>query len=220
MTAKDSIDVFKKLPKKMFVKWALFLIAVYALYDGVYIWADSKRLMLDMSDVTSGLVPILVMHIDLPLLIGSVLICLLFDRRRTLAALAIRNSREILWMALGAVLFVAVVFFKEPSGTVAAYEIVQALVIAGLLEELLFRGLFFSWLDAAGCGWLAYFVSGLAWGAHYGIRAIVTSSTMTFWAVLPVAIFGAVVGTFAAIIYKKSGSLWLVAYLHGALSLL
>ena len=43
---------------------------------------------------------------------------------------------------------------------------------------------------------------------------------MTFWAVLPVAIFGAVVGTLAAIIYKKSGSLWLVAYLHGALSLL
>ena len=112
------------------------------------------------------------------------------------------------------------VFFKEPSGTVAAYEIVQALVIAGLLEEFLFRGLFFSWLDAAGCGWLAYFVSGLAWGAHYGIRAIVTSSTMTFWAVLPVAIFGAVVGTLAAIIYKQSGSLWLVAYLHGALSLL
>ena len=89
MTAKDSIDVFKQLPKKTLVKWALFLIAVYALYDGVYIWADSKRLMLDMSDVTSGLVPILVMHIDLPLLIGSVLICLLFNRRRTLAALAI-----------------------------------------------------------------------------------------------------------------------------------
>lgn len=220
MTAKESLEVMKNLPKSTLAKWVLFLAFVYALYDGVYLWADSKRLMLDLSDVTDGLVPILILHIDLPLFVGSVLLCLIFDRRRMFAALAVRSGRDMIWMVLGALCFVAVVFLQEPSGSVAAYGIVQALVIRGILEELIFRGLFFSWMDAAGCGWLAYLVSGLVWGAHYGISRIVTTSTMTLWAVLPMAIFGAVVGTLAAIIYKKSGSLWLVAYLHGALSLL
>lgn len=216
----NPIQPLKQIPKASLVKWTLFLLVVYALYDGVYVWADSKRLMLDIADVRGGLVPILVLHIDLPLLIGSVLICLLFGRGQTLAALSIRTRKQLTGMVLGAVVFVVAVYLKEPASSVAVYEILHALVICGLLEELLFRGLFFSWLDASGCGWLAYLLSGLAWGAHYGIRTVVVNGTMTFWAVFPMAIFGAVVGSLAALVYKKSDSLWLVAYLHGTLSLL
>lgn len=214
------IQSLKALPKALLVKSLIFVLIVYALYDGVYVWADSRRLMLDMADVRSGLVPILVMHIDVPLLLGSVLICLLFDRKGTLAALAIHSGRALFLMFLGGALFLEAVYIVKPSGTVAAYEIIHALVIAGILEELIFRGLLFSWLDAAGGGIWAYLLSGLAWGAHYAIRTIVVGSTATLWAVLPVAAFGIVVGSVAAFVYKKSDSLWLVAYLHGALALL
>lgn len=210
---------FREIPKSTLIKWALFLIIVYALYDGVYLWADSLRLMLDMSDVTSGLVPILIAHIDLPLLLGSILICVIFARRQAALALAIRSKGQMLWMVFGALIFLVAVYIQQPAGAVAGYEIVHALVIAGLLEELLFRGIFFVWLDQAGCGVFSYLISGLAWGAHYSIRTIVVNNTMTLWAVLPVALFGVVIGSVAAFIYKKSNSLWFVAYLHGALSL-
>lgn len=217
---KDPMQILKSVPKASLIKWLAFLIAVYALYDGVYLWADAKRLLIDVADVRSGLVPMLIVNIDVPLLIGSVILCMVFDRKRTVQALAIRNGQQLGWMTFGSVLFLLVVVFSKPAGAVAAYEVIHALVIAGLLEELIFRGLLFSWLETAGCGSLSYFLSGLAWGAHFAIRTLVISHTMTLWAVLPVALFGVLIGTLAAIVYKKSDSLWLVTYLHGALVLL
>lgn len=210
----------EKIPKSKIIKWVLFLAAVYGLYDGVYEFADSKRLMLDMADVTSGLMPIVAMHIDLPIVLGAVVICLIFDRRQLFSVLAIRSKGQMLWMAVGALAFVAAVYLKEPVSSVDVYEILHALIVVGLVEELLFRGLFFSWLDKAGCGKLAYLLSGMAWGASFGIRSIVVSGTSTLMATLPMAIVGAVLGILIAVVYKKCNSLWLVAYLHGAISLL
>lgn len=220
MTINNPRQVLSQIPRPTLTKWVLFLVVVYALFDLVYLFADSKRLMLDMADVTSGLVPILALHIDLPLLIGCVLICLIFDRRQMFSALALRSKGQMLWLVVGALVFIAAVYLKEPASAVAVYEILHALIIAGFVEELLFRGLFFSWLDKAGCGKLAYLFSGLAWGANFGIRSIVVSGTSTLFAVVPMAIFGMVVGTIIALIYKKSNSLWLVIYLHGIFSLI
>lgn len=220
MTINNPRQVLSQIPRPTLTKWVLFLVVVYALFDLVYLFADSKRLMLDMADVTSGLVPILALHIDLPLLIGCVLICLIFDRRQMFSALALRSKGQMLWLLVGALVFIAAVYLKEPASAVAVYEILHALIIAGFVEELLFRGLFFSWLDKTGCGKLAYLFSGLAWGANFGIRSIVVSGTSTLFAVVPMAIFGMVVGTIIALIYKKSNSLWLVIYLHGIFSLI
>lgn len=210
----------EKIPKSKIIKWVLFLAAVYGLYDGVYEFADSKRLMLDMADVTSGLMPIVAMHIDLPIVLGAVVICLIFDRRQLFSVLAIRSKGQMLWMAVGALAFVAAVYLKEPVSSVDVYEILHALIVVGLVEELFFRGFLFSWLDKAGCGKLAYLLSGMAWGASFGIRSIVVSGTSTLMATLPMAIVGAVLGIVIAVVYKKCKSLWLVAYLHGAISLL
>lgn len=217
---KQSLETLKHLSKATLVKWLLFLGVVYAVYDAVYVRANDKKLMLDMADVSGGLVTKMFINIDLPLLVVGILVCVMFDRRRTLSALAIRTKRQMLWLVVGAVVFVLAVYVSRPTGSVGAYEIVQALLVFGFLEELIFRGLLFTWMDRAGCGVFAYLLSGLTWGAHYAIRAIVTSGTATLWAVLPVAIFGIFGGAVAAWLYKKSDSLWLVAYLHGALSLL
>lgn len=217
---KDLFSSMEKIPKSTIIKWVLFLAAVYALYDGVYEYADSKRLMLDMADVTSGLMPIIAMHIDLPLVVGAVLVCLIFDRRQFFSVLAIRSMGQMVWMVVGALIFVGAVYLKEPASSVDVYEIVHALIVVGFVEELLFRGFFFSWLDRAGCGKMAYLLSGLAWGASFGIRSIVVNGTSTFMAVLPMAIVGAALGIVAAVVYKKCNSLWLVAYLHGVISLL
>ncbi len=220
MTQIGDFTRFKQLPKSLLIKWILFLAVVYGLYDGVYVAADEQRLMIDSANVSSRLLPMIVLHIDVPLLIGSAVICLLFARRQSMAVLAMRTKKQIAWMAVGAGVFVAAVYVSRPAGAVEAYEILHALVIGGLLEELIFRGIFFNWLDHAGLGRLAYLLSGLAWGAHYGIRAMVVNGTMTLWAVLPMAVFGVIVGTLAALIYKKTDSLWLVTYLHAALSFL
>lgn len=220
MTIDNPKQVLSQIPRPTLTKWVLFLVVVYALFDAVTLFADSKRLMIDMADVTGGLVPILALHIDVPLLIGTVLVCLIFDRRQMFSALALRSKGQMLWMVVGALIFVVAVYLKEPVSAVDVYEILHALIIAGFVEELLFRGLFFFWLDKAGCGQWAYLFSGLAWGASFGIRAIVVSGTSTLFAVVPMAIFGMVVGTIIALIYKKSDSLWLVVYIHAIFSLI
>lgn len=219
MSQIDEITRLKQIPKGTLIKWGLFLLLVYALYDGVYAVANGRRLMLDLANVSSGLLPKLILNIDVPLLVGGVIICILFARQQMIAALALGTRKQIAWLAIGAVIFVAAVYLARPSGAVEGYEVLHALIIAGFMEELIFRGIFFSWLDEAGLGRLAYLLSGLAWGAHYGIRSMVVSGTMTLWAVLPMAVFGIVVGTLAAFVYKKTDSLWLVAYVHGAVCL-
>lgn len=210
----------KQISKKSLLKWLLFITLIYAFYDAVYLHADSRRLMLDLSDISSGLIPKVVLHLDIPLLIGVVFLCVLFDRKYVVSALAIRTKMQILWMIVGVVLFVLVIYMRMPSGMVEGYEIIHALIVTALLEELAFRGVLFRWLEQAKLQWVSYMGSGLAWGALLSIRSLAVGGSSAIAAVVPMALMGIVVGAIYAFIYQKTNSLWLVVYLHGALSLL
>lgn len=217
---KFSIDVLKQVPKKSILKWIVFVGAIYALVDAVYMRADSRRLMLDFADISSGLMPKVMMHLDVPLVIGGVLLCLLFGKSHTISALALRTKCQIMWLVIGAVVFVGIIYMSRPSGIVDGYEIAHTLVVVALFQELIFRGLLFRWMDEAHLGPIAYLASGLAWGGLLGIRAIVVSGASAIGAVFPMALVGIVGGVIAALVYKKTDSLWLVIYLHAALALL
>ena len=217
----DELKVeLKQIPKKSLLKWIVFIGFVYAIYNAVYLRADSRRLMLDLADISKGLVSKVMINIDIPLLIGVVLLCIIFAKRDLIAALALRTKSQILWMFVGIVIFVLTIYMKMPKGMVDAYEIIHALVIAALLEELVFRGVLFRWMEQAHLSVVAYLLSGLAWGALLGIRPMVVGGSSAIGAILPMALMGAVVGTVYAMIYKKTDSLWLVVYLHAVLSLL
>lgn len=221
---KPSLDELKnelkQIPKKSLLKWIVFIGLVYAIYDAVYLRAQSRRLMLEWSDISSGLASKVMLNIDIPLLIGIVLVCLLFAKRNMFSALALRTKTQILWMVFGVAAFIIVIYMKRPAGMVDAYEIVHALVVSALLEELVFRGILFRWMEQAQLHLVAYIASGLAWGALLGIRPMVMGGTSAIGAILPMALMGVVVGTIYALVYKKTDSLWLVIYLHAALSLL
>ena len=49
---------------------------------------------------------------------------------------------------------------------------------------------------------------------------MVVGGASAIGAIVPMALMGIVVGTVYSLIYKKTNSLWLVIYLHAALSLL
>lgn len=217
---KFSMDGFKNISKRSLVRWLLFVGLIYALYDAVYMRADSRHLMLDLADISSGLVPMVVTNIDLPLLVGTVLLCILFSKQDVASALVLRTKSQIMWLAVGVVVFMAIIYMTMPGGMVDAYEIVHTLIVVALLEELVFRGLLFRWMLRAQMGASAYLMSGLAWGALLGIRSMVVGGVGAIGAILPMALVGAVVGTAAAVVYKETNSLWLVIYLHAALSLL
>lgn len=210
----------KLLSKKSLLKWIVFVGLVYAMYDAVFLRADSMRLMLDLTDISSGLVPKIMLNIDVPLMIGIVLLCILFAKRNVLSALALRTKKQIVWMILGVVVFVFIIYMQRPSGMIDAYEIIHALVVTALLEELVFRGILFHWMEQTNLHLLAYIGSGLAWGGLLGIHSMVVGGASAIGAIVPMALMGIVVGTVYALIYKKTNSLWLVIYLHAALSLL
>ena len=214
------MGVLKQIPKRMYVKWGVFLVLIYALYDLVYIRADAKRLMLDTPVYNSGLLPMIIMNIDIPLLIGVSLLCIIFDGRGVLSSLAVKTRQQLLWLLFGAVVFVVAVWLVKPETTRDVYQIIHCLLVAAFIEELAFRSLLFTWFEEAHMGKYAYLLSGIFWGGHYAIRSIVLGGYSVFGAVLPMVLFGAIVGTLAAIIYKKSDSVWLLVYLHAALSLL
>ena len=217
---KSFIDVLKQISKKTYIKWFVFLALIYALYDFVYIQADAKKLMLEEPVFNSGLLPMMIMNIDIPLIVGGLLVCIIFDGKGVLSSLAIRTRQQMLWLLVGVIAFVGVVYILKPSTTKDAYDIIHCLIVAAFIEELIFRGLLFSWFEKAKMGKLAYLLSGIFWGAHYGIRSIVLGGYSILWAVLSTALFGAVIGTIAAILYKKTDSMWLLVYLHAVLSLL
>lgn len=210
----------KQISKKSLLKWIVFIGLVYAIYDVVFLRADSRRLMLDLTDISSGLVPKVMLNIDVPLIIGSVFLCIIFAKRNALSALALRTRKQILWMILGVAVFVLVIYMQRPSGMIDAYEIIHALIVTALLEELVFRGILFRWMEQADLHLLAYIGSGLAWGALLGIRPMVVGGASAIGAIVPMALMGVVVGSVYAFVYKKTNSLWLVIYLHAALSLL
>lgn len=214
------LESFLNVPKRRWIKWLIFLCCVYALYNAVYVFAESQRLLLEEEDLTVRILPLVARHIDLPLVVGGVLICLLFDKRRLVDNLAIHSMKQIAGLVISAVIFVAAVYITQPSGMVDVYQILHVLVATSFVSELCYRGFLFSWMRESGLGISAYLISGICWGAQYAIRSLILGNQFVFWAVLPMALFGLVAGTALAAIYERSESLWLVVYLHAAVALL
>ena len=69
-----------------------------------------------------------------------------------------------------------------------------------LVEELLFRGLMYNYLERVGGVWFAIIISGVAFGA---------------WHLEPVqVVYTAFMGIIIAIVYRYSKSIWVVFYIH------
>lgn len=208
------------MPTSAWIKWGFYLVLLYSLYTAVYHFAELQKLMMGLSNMRASLVPIVARHIDLPLVLGMVVVALLFDRHRALRALIFENKQQWLWMLLGAAIFVVAVFLTTPKTTVDAYWLMHKLVTVAFMGELCYRVLLFSWMDEAGLGNLAYLLSGAFWGGMSTIQTIVVEDGMGIVAIIVAALVGILVGTLMAVVYKKTNSLWFITYLQATLALL
>ena len=84
---------------------------------------------------------------------------------------------------------------------IRALTIFSAIILAPVIEELIFRGVLFRAIAQASSFWPAAFISGLAFGLiHYAVPHTI----------LPLFVFGVVL----AYVYARSGSLTLVILIH------
>ncbi len=206
--------------KKQWLKVLLFVTLIYMVYDGVYVLANSKRLLLAPSKISNSIIPLVTLYNDIFLIVFALLVLYLFNRHQLIMALAVDTRQEVVGLVVGLVFFLFVIIKIQPSHATDAYNIIHTLVTVALLEELIFRGFILNHLIDMGCGKASYLISGMLWGAIYGLEPMIVGGIAPLSAMLPVLFWGMIVGTGAGIIYQRTGSLWLVIYMHAALTLL
>lgn len=208
------------MQKKMWLKIFLLVTIIYAIYDGIYFLSNSKRLLLSYSKISSGIIPLVTLYNDIFLIVLVFCVLYFFNRRQLLTVLSVETRGEMIGMGVGILIFLLVVLKVHPSYAVDAYMIIHTLTTVALVEEVIFRGVVLNTLIDMGVGHYSYPISGMLWGAIYGLKPIIMGGIAPLSALLPVLLWGLVVGTVLGVLYQKTGSLWLVVYLHAAFSLL
>ncbi len=147
---------------------------------------------------------------------------ILVERRRPPIELAPRRIGGLfVGLAAGLVLFslilgvLAALGMFRVQGFNADYAWVQPVLavglVAGVTEEILFRGILFRYVEEGLGTWLGVAVSGLAFGGVH-----VTNPNSSWWAGLAIAIEA---GVLLGLLYAVSRSLWLCIGFHAAWNL-
>lgn len=205
--------------KTAYTRAILFAASIYAAYDALLTLADSRKLIMIYSRISSAILPMVVLYNDIFLTAACLGIAFLFDRRSFVHSLAVTNTRQLLLMTAGAVVFAFAAVKARPSSAIDVYRIVHVLVTLALLEEVVFRGVLYTWLKEILPNGVACLVSGGAGGALAGISSVVVNDVSLTLTLLPLIIWGMIYGGAAAWLYGKTHSLWLVIYLHAAVLL-
>ena len=213
------VENIKEIKTRVWLKWGIYLALIYGLYVAVYLYADHLKIMMGLGNIRKNFISVIATHIDVPLILGMLLLALVFDYRRTLESLLLDEKKKWLAMLAGVAVFLCGVMMTTPANAVDGYWLIHKLVTVAFLGELAFRVLLFDWMDAQGLGRLAYLLSGLCGGALSAVQSVVVDGATVLFVVVPAALSGMVLGTIMALVYKKTKSLWLITYLQASLLL-
>ena len=217
-----SVEEHERLPWRERIGWVEVLVALVA-WQGfqIPVVIAAAALGVDVTSNSGTLVVLVAAALAAPL---AVLVALLVRRRYTFTSIGLRGTTGR-WILIGAGLGLLawalnrglVLVYVWITGDTSnpqqyltdvaggtAWQFALLLLLGGLLvpfgEELIFRGVLYTWLRRWGVA-LAVVVSSLIFGlAHFSIGIL-----------LPATIL---VGVVAALVYERSGSLWPAVAVH------